>query len=157
MKSKKKWGIMQILLLSLMVTVFTNSLSFAEIEIDVKAIEAEITAGIAAGDNPELAAKNAIASAVWGLLEAHPNFTGGVQALNTAILEAMSRVQITGLDDTDLLLAVNHALGNNIDPSLEGYRKSNNNNPGYQGRNNARLHGGHAYGPGGKPGPASGI
>ncbi len=128
----------------------TSAHSLAAIEFDIDAIEAEITSAVAAGEEPVLAAKNAVANAVRAVAAANPDYPGGTDTLNAAIMEALANYKITGLDDTDLLLSGNHALGISIDPDLEAYEA-----PGAKGRANARNRGGNAYGPGGKPKPGS--
>jgi hypothetical protein len=134
----------------------TGISSFAAITFDVQAIEAEIASAVAAGDEPYVAAKNAVADAVRAIVAANPDYPGGPEALNAAIIEALVNYNITGLDDTDLLVAANHALGIAVDPAIEAYE-----GPGAQGRENARNRGGNInrdgtpYGPGGKPQPGS--
>ncbi len=142
--------ILSILSLGILLVLFTSAISFAAIEFDVEAIEAEVATAVAAGDDPVIAAKNAVVNAVRAIVAANPNYPGGTDALNAAIIEALANYKITGLDDTDLLISANHALGISVDTALEAYEA-----PGAEGRANARARGGNAYGPGGKPRPGS--
>lgn len=120
--------------------------SFAEVTIDVDAIEAEIATAVATGADPVIAAKGVVANAVRAIVAANPNYPGGLEALQRDILAALAEITITGLDDTDLFVSANYAFGNTQDAALEAYEA-----PGAQGRANARNRGGNAYGPGGKP------
>ena len=138
--------LIQVLTLSITMVVLTCAASLAAVQFNVATIEAEAAAAVAAGQDPVLASKNAVANAVRALVAANPEYPGGREALNAAILEALATLKITGLDDTDLFVSANHGLGLTIDPSLEAYEA-----PGAQGRGNAQNRGGNAYGPGGKP------
>jgi hypothetical protein len=142
--------ILQVLTLGATLLLLTGTVSFAAIQFNVPAIEAEVAAAVAAGQDPVLASKNAVANAVRAIVAANPEYPGGREALNAAILEALATLKITGLDDTDLFVSANHGLGLTVDPALEAYEA-----PGAQGRENARNRGGNAYGPGGKPKPGS--
>jgi len=129
------------------------SSSLAAIEFDSAAIEAEVAAAVAAGEDPTLAAKNAIAEAVKVIVAANENYPGGTEALNAAILDAIGGLSISGIDAVDALVAANYALGLSTDPALEAYQApgAGPGNHGQQGRDRARNQNGHAYGPGGKP------
>jgi len=128
-----------------------NTVSFGAVVFDVEAIDAEITAAIAAGEDPVLAAKGAVANAVRGIVAENPSYPGGQQALNAAIFDALASLKITGLDDTDLFVAANHALENSIDSALEAYEK-----PESQGINRGPIGGDDpAFNPSGSPSPAS--
>lgn len=146
MVAKKAKRILEILVLGGFVLLFTSSFASAAIEFDVPAIEAQIATAVANGADPVVAAKAAVADAVRVIVAANPNYPGGQEALFADILAAIATLKITGLDDTDLLISANHALGIATDPALEAYEA-----PGAQGRANARNRGGNAYGPGGKP------
>ena len=100
---------------------FAATTSQAAIEFDVAAIEAEIVAAVAQGADPFLAAQSAVAEAVRAIIAANPDYPGGLEALNADIFDALALLQITGLDDTDLFVAANHAMGINIDEALEAY------------------------------------
>ncbi len=113
--------LLNLLLFAGILSLFAATTSQAAIEFDVEAIEAEITAAVALGADPVIAAKAAVASAVRRIISANPEYTGGVEALYADILEALATLEIPGLDDTDLLLAGNHAMGQNIDGALEAY------------------------------------
>ncbi len=139
-----------VLAITVSLLLLTSVVSFAAIEFDTDAIEARIVAAVAGGADPALAAKEAVANAVRTIVAANPEYPGGKEALNAAIIEALGDITIEGLDDTDLFVAANHALGNKIDAALEAYEA-----PGAAGRENARGRGGNAYGPGGKPRPGS--
>jgi len=123
-------------------------ISFAAIEFDVDAIEAEIVVAVVDGVDPIIAAKEAVTNAIRAIISQNPNYPGGTQALNDAIFEALAKLHITGLDDTDLFIAVNHALGNTTDPALEAYESSRQSTT-------PKNVGSRTYGPGGKPQPAS--
>jgi hypothetical protein len=136
--------------------LFSGVSSFAAVEFNVAAIEAQITAAIAAGEEPEVAAKGAVVNAVKDVKEANADYPGGPEALNLAILDALAGLNITGLDTADTLLTGNHALGLQVDTALEAYEaEGGQGSPGERGRTNAGNHGGNAYGPGGKPQPGS--
>jgi hypothetical protein len=141
--------IMCIISLGVALVLFSGASSFAAIEFNVEAIEAEIAAAVAAGEEPVLAAKTAVANAVKAILAENPDYPGGIEALQLDILDALAGLNITGLDLADVLLAGNHALGITIDPAIEAYEAATT--PGAQGRARARTQGGNAYGPGGKP------
>ena len=153
--------VLQTLILAVSVILMTSTFSLAEVTFDQTAIEAEIAAAIAAGVEPELAAKQAIANAVLAIKEANPDYVGGEDALNTDIFNALASLNIAGLDDTTAILAANHALGNSVDPALEasgqgkGQGQGQQNQGGLRGRENAQNQGGNAYGPSGKPKPGS--
>lgn len=140
--------------LGLVLVAFSTMNSVAAVVLDAAAIEADIAAAVAAGDEPAIAAKNAVASAVQAVMAANPDYPGGMEALQTDILDALAGLNITGMDTADILVAGNHAMGITIDPALEAYEAARGNqpvNPGFQGRERARARGGNAYGPGGKP------
>lgn len=150
--------IMMLLSFGVTLILFSGVSSFAAIEFNIEAINAEITAAVAAGEEPALAAKNVVANAVRAVVAANPEFPGGPDALNLAILDALAGLNITGLDTADILVAGNHALGLEIDSALEAYEAAGGPGqtaPGAAGRANARNRGGNAYGPGGKPQPGS--
>jgi len=142
--------IIQIFTFTVLITMVTYAAAFAAVEFDVEAIEAEIVAAVETGADPVVAAKSAVANAVRRIVAANPDYPGGDQALREAIFEALANLKITGLDDTDLYVSANHALGNSVDPALEAYE-----GPGSQGRLKAKNRGGDSYGPGGKPKPGS--
>lgn len=150
MKSEKIFKIIQIVLISIGLVLLVNTVSFSAVVFDVDAIEAEITAAIAAGEDPVLAAKGAVANAVRTIVAANPNYPGGRQALNAAVLDALAYLKITGLDDTDLLISANHALGNTVDSALEAYE-----NPETRGGPSGGTIGGDDFGPSGPSGPGS--
>lgn len=153
MVNRKMQYILQVVIFSITLVVLTCNASFAAVQFNVATIEAEAATAVAAGQDPVLASKNAVANAVRALVEANPDYPGGREALNAAILEALASLKIAGLDDTDLFVSANHGLGLTVDPSLEAYQAA----PGAQGRANARNRGGNAYGPGGKPASGSPI
>ena len=140
------------LLVGIALVFLTGTASLAAIQFDVAAIEAEVTAAVAVGEEPVIASKSAVVNAVAAIVAANPEYPGGVAALNAAILETLAKIKITGLDDIDLFVAANHALGIKVNPELAAYEA-----PGAGGRENARNRGGNAYGPGGKPKPGSDI
>jgi hypothetical protein len=123
MKSEKIFKIIQIVLISIGLVLLVNTVSFSAVVFDVDAIDAEITAAIVTGEDPVLVAKGAVANAVRAIVAANPNYPGGQQALNAAILDALTYLKITGLDDTDLFISANHALGNTVDSALEAFEK----------------------------------
>lgn len=114
----KKWslGLAVLLGISLNVAIAQSAVSF-----DVETIEKEIVQAVNDGQDPVLAAKAAVANAVRAIIAANPDYPGGEEALTEAIFEALDALTIPGLDDTDLLLAANHALGITVDPELEAY------------------------------------
>jgi len=150
MKSKKSFKFIQIVLMSIGLVLLVNTVSFSAIAFDVDAIDTEITAAIASGDDPVLAAKSAVANAVRAIVAANPNYPGGQQALNAAILEALTYLKITGLDDTDLFISANHALGNTVDSALEAFEK-----PDTRGGPSGGTIGGDEFGPSGPSAPGS--
>lgn len=152
MKTGKAGRVLQTLLVGIALVFLAGTASLAAIEFDVAAIKAEITAAVAVGEQPVIASKNAVVNAVRVIVAANPDYPGGVAALNAAILETLANIKITGLDDVDLFVAANHALGITVNPELAAYEA-----PSAGGLENARNRGGNAYGPGGKPKPASGI
>jgi hypothetical protein len=107
---------------------FAATTSQAAIEFDVAAIEAEIVTAVAQGADPVLAAKSAVAQAVRAIIAANPDYPGGQEALFADIFDALALLQITGLDDTDLFVAANHAMGISIDAALEAYEISGRSN-----------------------------
>lgn len=153
MVNRKLQILLQVVTLSITLVVVTCAASFAAVQFNVATIEAEAATAVAAGQDPVLASKNAVANAVRALVAANPDYPGGREALNADILEALKTLKITGLDDTDLYVSANHGLGLTADPALEAYQPA----PGAQGRANAQNRGGNAYGPGGKPRSGSPI
>ncbi len=145
--------IMCVVSLGVALVLFSGANSFAAVELNVEAIEAEVAAAVAAGDDPVLAAKTAVVNAVKTILAENQEYPGGLEALQLDILDALAGLNITGLDLADILLAGNHALGITIDPAIEAYEAATPaaTAPGAQGRARARAQGGNAYGPGGKP------
>ncbi len=127
--------------------------SFAAVEFDVVAIEDRISDLVASyGVDPVVAAKAAISEAVRAALAANPGYPGGAEALQQDIMDALAAMELEGLDITDILLAGNHGLGNEIDPEIEAYEAA-----GTNARNHALTRGLLAYGPGEPVRPASGI
>jgi hypothetical protein len=113
--------LLNLLLVAGCLALFTATASQAAIEFDVEAIEAEIAEAVALGADPVIAAKAAVANAVRTIISANPEYTGGEEALNADILEALAALEVTGLDTTDLLLAGSHGLGLELDGALEAY------------------------------------
>lgn len=111
------------IILSLGMVLVLGSLSsvLAAIEFDSAAIEAEIAAAVADGADPEVAAKTAVANAVEEVVAANPDYPGGEEALNQAILDALGGLNITGLDVADMIAAANHGLGIEADSAIEAY------------------------------------
>jgi hypothetical protein len=148
MKNRRVRNFIQILMVIVALVLLTETAALAKVEFNVDVIETEIVAAVAAGADPVLAAKQAVVNAVRAIIEANPDYPGGREALRIAIFEALADLKITGLDDTDLYVSANHALGNTIDPELEAYE------PPSSGPNAKNKSGG-SYGPGGKPKPGS--
>ena len=148
---QQRWTvkIVQVWIMAASLVFLTSIFSFAAIEFDVSAIEAEIVTAVAAGADPVLAAKEAVAKAVREIVAQNPDYPGGPEALSAAIMEALENITITGLDDTDLFVSANHALGKSVDPALEAYEGPGN----HRGRPPRNRPGN--FGPGGKPQPGS--
>ncbi len=144
-----KWTrkVVNVLVITVSLLLLTSVVSFAAIEFDTDAIETKIVAAVAGGADPALAAKEAVANAVRAIVAANPDYPGGKEALNAVIIEALGNIKIKGLDDIDLFVAANHALGNKLDAALEAYET-----PGAEGRGGE---GGPGLGPAGKPLPGS--
>ena len=133
-------------------TFLGATVSQATIEFDRKAIEAEITAAVAAGAKPNIAAKAAVANAVRSALAKNNHYPGGRQALSAEILKSVDRLNVPGLNRNDRRPAARHGMGITVDPALAAYEA-----PGEAGRRNARERGGKAYGRRGCQPPASPI
>jgi hypothetical protein len=148
---EQRWSgkIVHIWIMAVSLVFLTSIFSYGAIEFDVKNIEAEIVKAVTGGADPVLAAKEAVARAVRTIVARNPNYPGGQQALTAAIMQALENITITGLDDTDLFVSANHALGNAVDPALEAYE-----GPGNRGRRPPRNRPS-PFGPGGKPQPGS--
>ncbi|BCL61175.1 hypothetical protein DGMP_18680 [Desulfomarina profundi] len=149
MQQRRAGKIVHIWLMAVSLVFLTSVFSFAAVEFDVSAIEAEIVTAVAGGADPVLAAKEAVAKAVRDIVTRNPNYPGGQQALSAAIMQALENITITGLDDTDLFVSANHALGKSVDPALEAYEGPGN-RAGRPPRNRPGT-----FGPGGKPRPGS--
>ncbi len=119
-------GLQKIMLLSgfgIALVLFSGVSSFADIQFDTEAIDAEIVAAVAEGAEPGIAAQSAVANAVRDIVEENPDYPGGPQALNRAILDTLATLKVTGMDTVDILVAGNYALGLQQDTAIEAYER----------------------------------
>lgn len=153
----KMMKLVKLVILAGVFVFVTGNAALAEVKLDGPAIEAKIAAAVANGEDPELSAKNAVADAVRAVVASNPDYPGGEEALQAAIFDAIAGLQITGLDDTDLLISTNHALGISVNPELRAYEAPGTQNagPAVRERVKAKNKGGNTYGLGGKPKPGS--
>jgi hypothetical protein len=138
MKGWKMGKGLQALVFGLSIVFLTATASLGAVEFDAVAFEAEIVAAIADGQGLD----SAVAKAIDATLLKYPEFPGGQQALRDIMEQALAGMTIDGINNNKVLAAAEKAF-------------ADINTPGYKGRTNAQQRGGNAYGPTGKPDPAS--